>query len=221
MCIGQEKCTELGDPSTWDLNCPLRPPGWFEDELSKFDEALDEFIRGNRNNCIGLLESVRSDEIRGWYIEHGQMSGRFRTIHFSVLPPPEISKENRDTPRSPKSYEKAVFKRDGYRCRYCGIRLVSNTGLLKLIEILDSPAFRRGPTNMVTHGIVHAFYPVADHVFPWNYGGRTSLDNLVASCASCNYGKAGFTIDQLGITDPLLRQPVVDGWNGLSKKLPT
>ena len=70
-----------------------------------------------------------------------------------------------------------------------------------------------------THGIIHLTWPVADHVVPWNQGGRTDLDNLVSSCASCNYGKDGNTIQQIGIQNPFNREPIIDTWNGLTDKL--
>jgi len=37
---------------------------------------------------------------------------------------------------------------------------------------------------------------------PHSLGGRTELDNLVTSCYSCNFGKAEYTLKQLGIDDP-------------------
>jgi hypothetical protein len=70
-----------------------------------------------------------------------------------------------------------------------------------------------------THGIIHLTWPVADYVVPWNQGGRTDLDNLVSSCASCNYGKDGNTIQQIGIHNPFDREPIIDTWNGLTDKL--
>ena len=78
-----------------------------------------------------------------------------------------------------------------------------NTVLHQLLKLLSR------------HGIIHATWPVADHVVPWNMGGATNLSNLVTSCGACNYGKDGFTCKQLGITDPLQRPPISDGWDGL------
>lgn len=60
---------------------------------------------------------------------------------------------------------------------------------------------------------------MADHVIPWNQGGRTDLSNLVSACASCNYGKDRFTIEQLGIENPFKRQPIIDNWMGLTDKI--
>lgn len=53
-----------------------------------------------------------------------------------------------------------VFRRDGFKCRYCG-------------RSVDDGA------------ILHA-----DHVIPASKGGPTSIDNLVTACIECNLGKS-------------------------------
>ena len=114
--------------------------------------------------------------------------------------------------------QKKVFERDAYHCRYCGGKLISQEFLRTFIKSLNSPLFSRGETNLSTHGIIHITWPVADHVIPWNKGGRTSLENLVSSCAPCNYGKDGYTIEQLGLADPFERSAKNSNWDGFSRK---
>ncbi|HUW77243.1 MAG TPA: HNH endonuclease [Candidatus Nanopelagicaceae bacterium] len=50
-----------------------------------------------------------------------------------------------------------------------------------------------------------------DHVTPHRLGGRTDEANLVTSCWPCNYGKMEYTVEQIGIVDPLLTPPMEDG----------
>ncbi|SCX48984.1 5-methylcytosine-specific restriction endonuclease McrA [Klenkia marina] len=71
----------------------------------------------------------------------------------------------------------AIKKRDGDRCRYCGIK--------------GNHTDRRGPTGLTY-----------DHVDPT---GPSSVDNCVTSCRSCNSKKARRTPDQAGMT--LLPEP--------------
>jgi hypothetical protein len=48
----------------------------------------------------------------------------------------------------------------------------------------------------------------------------TSLENLVTSCWSCNYGKLDATLEQIGISNPLERGiNKIDDWDGLSTDL--
>ena len=220
MCRGKNNCSELdNDPAKWDRHCPLRQPGWMDKQVDLFVEALEEFIKGNRESCLKQLSSIRSDEIQSWYIEHGQMSGRHRRIALNIEPPALIDESLRDPLRAPKKYQKEVFLRDGYKCRYCGNRLISQKLMTVFIKKLNSSSFKKGPTNLDRHGIVHITWPVADHVVPWNLGGRTNMDNLVSSCATCNYGKDGNTIEQLGMENPFDRAPIINKWDGLISKI--
>jgi 5-methylcytosine-specific restriction endonuclease McrA len=42
----------------------------------------------------------------------------------------------------------------------------------------------------------------ADHVIPRSQGGKTTVDNLVTACWPCQFGKAEFSPNQLGLEDP-------------------
>ena len=217
MCRGKNECSELGsNPVLWDGECLLRPKAWFEDEISNFADAVETFVEGNRDGCIEKINKIRSNEITEWFIEHGQMSGRHRNLVLAVEKPKQIDAKLRDPLRSPQKYQNEVFERDSYHCRYCGIRLIDQKILKSFIKKLNSESFQRGSTNLTTHGIIHATWPVADHVVPWNIGGKTTPNNLVSSCAGCNYGKDGYTCEQLGISNPFNRPPINDDWSGLS-----
>ncbi len=220
MCRGKNICSELGTNSnTWSKESPLPKPEWMNYEVDLFIKAVEAFKSGNKNLCLEIIGQIRTAEITEWYIEHGQMSGRHRKLQLNIPPPETIDIDLRDPVRSPAKLQKQVFERDSYHCRYCGGKLISQEFLKTFIKRLNSPQFSRGETNLNTHGIIHLTWPVADHVIPWNKGGRTSLDNLVSSCAPCNYGKDGYTIEQLGLIDPLTRPAKISDWDGLSVKI--
>tara|TARA_R110002051_G_scaffold131151_1_gene205014 strand:+ start:15739 stop:16419 length:681 start_codon:yes stop_codon:yes gene_type:complete len=220
MCRGQNFCSELSDnPTDWDTNCPLPKPKHFSIEIDNLQLAIQFFINGKVEKCLDVLRAVPSKEITEWYIEHGQMSGRIRNIIIQLKAPEIINSSLRDSIRSPRKLQNQVFIRDGYRCRYCGNRLI-NQDLIRLFsKKINSSIFQKGKTNLTTNGIIHMTWPVADHVIPWNQGGKTNLENLVSSCAPCNYGKDGYTIEQIGISNPFNRKPIIDGWNGLNDEL--
>lgn len=220
MCRSKNICSELGtNPDNWNLFSPHPTPIWMAGQIDIFELAVNDFIVGNKDSCLNRIKQIKSEEITNWYIEHGQMSGRHRKLILKVTPPKTIDENLRDPIRSPQKVQNEVFERDGYRCRYCGNRLISQDFIRVFVKELDSPLFQRGGTNLTTHGIIHIAWPVADHVVPWNQGGRTDLTNLVSSCATCNYGKDGYTIEQLGIQNPFNRVPIIDKWNGLTDKL--
>jgi 5-methylcytosine-specific restriction endonuclease McrA len=219
MCRGKNTCCELGiSPEKWDKYSPLRTPEWMTNEIDLFVSAVDDLLSCNKNSCLEKINQIRNKEIIDWFIEHGQMSGRHRKLSLDITPPSNIDTVLRDPVRSPMKVQNAVFERDGYKCRYCGNKLISQDFFRLFIKKLNSNLFKRGKTNLTTHGIIHIAWPVADHVIPWNRGGQTSLDNLVSSCAPCNYGKDGYTIEQIGIENPFYRKPQIDGWIGLTER---
>lgn len=219
MCKGKKICTELGtDPRIWDKYAPLRLPAWTANSMDIFLEAVNLFLQGDIVNCLAKIESTRGSEIADWYIRHGQNTSTFRKAVFGNAPLPEL--RPLDKKRMPsKSLEEEVFKRDVYKCRYCGNRLISRDFFKLFIEKLNSPVFQKGAKNLEIHGIILLAWPIADHVVPHRLGGRTDLSNLVAACYSCNYGKLHFTVEQLGLENPLLRPPIEDGWTGLTDKI--
>jgi hypothetical protein len=220
MCRSKDTCSELAiNPNNWNTNCPLSPPNWFAEQIDIFESAINFLISGDKESCLKTIKLIRSEEITNWYTEHGQMSGRHRNLILKLPSIQNVDESLRDPIRTPKKIQDSVFERDGYRCRYCENKLISQEVIRLFIKKLDSTLFQRGKTNLTTHGIIHFAWPVADHVIPWNKGGNTNLDNLVSSCATCNYGKDGYTIEQLGIQNPFMRKPMLDNWNGLNEKI--
>ena len=65
----------------------------------------------------------------------------------------------------------------------------------------------------------YALTAVVDHLVPHSRGGTNEAGNLVTSCQSCNYGKDDWVIEELGLTDPRMRPPRIDGWDGLGRML--
>lgn len=215
MCRGKQNCSELGtNPENWSKVAPLLPPLWFKEELSLFSSAVHEAAVGNIEKSLKSLLKIRSNELREWFVEHGQVSGRFRTrilkIQSSVTNNPEL-----DPLRSPDRFAKEVFSRDGYHCRYCGIGVIPKEILASYGKAVGVNSFCATGTNQARHGVILAFRANADHVYPWNSGGKTNLDNLVTSCWSCNYGKAGYTLEELGLTDPRENEIISNDWDGL------
>ncbi len=216
MCRGKDRCTVLGtNPNYWDKYAPLRHPEWMLKDVDLFVYGFSLFYDGKTDLAIKTIKEIKSEGITNWYIEHGQMSGRYRMKVLNTPKPISIDIELRDNLRSPKKLQDKVFERDNYHCRYCGIKLISQMVMKQFISDFNQPFFQRGRTNISTHGIIHLTWPVADHIMPWNIGGKTDLDNLVSSCATCNYGKDGYTLEQMGILNPLERAIIEDGWQGL------
>ena len=219
MCRRAEWCSVLGrDPSKWSRRATLPPPEWFRTQALIFRDAVHSAADGDKADALRILDTIRSDEMRDWFDEHGQMSGRHRARGLGVARPP-LSCEL-DPVRLPLKCERVVFERDGYTCRYCGLPVVAKEVLIAFEHVVGVAAFSTRGTNAEQHGVIHAFKLVADHVVPHKLGGKTDIDNLVTACPACNYGKECYTLDQLGLEDPRDRDPKLGDWDGLTAFIP-
>jgi len=222
VCKGQDFCEVLGtDSSKWSKQSPLPVPDYFEIGLQSFSRAVVDLVKGNREGSLKALKESNSEAIGAFFIEHGQQSAYFRVSNRREIDKANLlAKELNESPRLIPSAEKAVFIRDSYRCRYCGLRIISKDVFSEFSRILGSELFSVERKNSKRNGLTLGLRGVADHVEPYASGGETHLENLVTSCYSCNFGKAGYTLEQLGIDDPRLREPVKDDWQGLTEFLP-
>jgi|GEM_PF-5200754 len=106
-----------------------------------------------------------------------------------------------------------IYKRDGWRCRYCGRKLIV-PGVLELLTTL-CPGFRGlAPGHHMpvarTEPAVERVYPNVDHVHAVSLGGAwRDESNHVMACTPCNTRKS----DLLGWTPGSI---VSDEWDGLT-----
>jgi 5-methylcytosine-specific restriction endonuclease McrA len=112
----------------------------------------------------------------------------------------------------PRKLMATVFERDGWRCHYCGRRVVAS-GVIELIGTLCPVEFPFPPGHPMPRGRTHPaaerVYPNVDHVEASALGG-SALDptNLITACTPCNEAKS----DRLGWQRIDLR---FDRWDGL------
>ncbi|QYZ70176.1 HNH endonuclease [Neotabrizicola shimadae] len=112
---------------------------------------------------------------------------------------------------------KAVLRRDGHRCRYCGIPVV-DAAIRKIAHRHYPEVVPWNPRdNAAEHAGFQCLWLQYDHVVPHSHGGRSTADNVVICCALCNFGKDRFTLRQLGLADPRDRAPVRTDWDGLER----
>ena len=222
MCRAAKFCTELGqDPSSWSRFCPLPPPEFFDASLDQFLLAFAQAKNGQLEKAIKSLKKTQSDELRSWFVEHGQMSGWHHRVRGLGLPKPKKYTGILETQKTITPFESEVYRRDGYRCRYCLIRVIDTKALMQMEKIVGAPHFKvKGKGNQIRHGIALAFRATADHVVPISFGGRTNLDNLVTSCWNCNYGKYNALLEQMKIDNPCDRPTINENlWDGLTSTL--
>lgn len=131
---------------------------------------------------------------------------------------------DRANPNVPVAMKREVASRDGFRCRYCGIRVVTSATLTKLEQLLPAalplwPA-EMGPAEITAHAAQCVLRLTWDHVEPRSACGRNDPTNIVSACGTCNFNKGSCTLEELSLRNPFDRDPHPDGaWVGLNGRL--
>lgn len=216
--IWQQALAVIGDdPNRWNPYAPLLPiPGWFEDEFDRLIEVVSRAKSGGKFGARRLLITSidRDEQMREWYQLTINVGAARQRVLNRERPAPIGPRLKSGAARS-KSITKPIYERDGYRCRYCGRRVVPEWILLRIENAVGADVFRVRGTDTTRRGIVLTNRAVADHVFPEALGGPTTNENLVTSCYPCNYSKHLYSLYELGLDDPFTHPPLVTEWDGL------
>ena len=228
MCkqAGNGWCSAFSsDQATWSTDAPLDPPDWVVAAFDPLVEAMVLADRGKIGESIEIYQrEVPDRELNEWFDLHAQYVYKWRCNALGVPRPSKIPKDDRAPMlgRPDGALPREVYARDSYRCRYCGLRVFAIPAFKRFQSLVGADVFpiSKRNRNSESAGPCLMFRPVADHVEPWSRGGPTDLGNLVTACWPCNFGKMEYTVEELGITDPRTRPPVVDEWEGLRTRCP-
>ena len=198
---GRSFCSELGvNSSLWSKNAPLEKPEWIEKASQAFSSVIQMTQEGNLDDAKSLLKESPDLEMREWFSVHAQNTGAWRSKAFGIPSPAPVMPL--DPVKAFTKFEPSVFARDNFRCRYCSFEVFPKKVFKQAHAALGAETLPLGRTNATRSGFYLMFVATLDHVLPWSLGGRTDESNLVTCCWSCNYGKANYTIEQLGLNDP-------------------
>jgi hypothetical protein len=198
---GRSFCSELGeDSSLWSKEAPLPKPAWITDAFQVFSESLDLIREDKLIEAKSLIKNAPDLEMREWFSVHAQNTGAWRSKALAIPSPTPVMPL--DPVKAFIKFESSVFARDNFRCRYCSSAVLPKKVFKQVNSLLGPEALPLGRTNATRSGFYLMFVATLDHVYPWSLGGRTDESNLVTCCWSCNYGKANFTVEQLGLKDP-------------------
>lgn len=130
--------------------------------------------------------------------------------------PPSLSKLIRQKLRMPdRGIKAALLGRDGHHCRFCSVPVIRAEVRMKMAKAYPDALRWSEASNTLCHTAFQAMLLQYDHLLPHSRGGDNSLDNMVVTCAPCNFSRMSYTLEEVGLANPLLRPPLVSNWDGL------
>jgi 5-methylcytosine-specific restriction endonuclease McrA len=189
------------------------------------EQALEAHIKGDRIAAAEFIRQADKPDVRAWTESlWGSAKAnpdqpqyiRYRPVADS---PPSLEKHLRQPVRMPTASERTrLIERYGYNCAFCGIPLIRKE-VRSAFNIAYPDAAYWGDTNVTQHAGFQCLWLQYDHLLPHSRGGDSSIDNVVITCAPCNYGRWQWTLDELGLIDPRTRDIIKTDWDGLERMI--
>lgn len=179
------------------------------------DAAADSLLIGDRKLAASLITLADRSEILRYTLRI--CSSLSDEVHRRTKLAKPLPKEARDPGRMPsKEVQYSIFWRDGWRCRYCGIKVISTAARKVLIGIFPEQT-KWVAKEFQRHSSLFAMAASLDHIMPHSRGGKNEISNFVTACYCCQFGRGNFTLEEVQFNNPLQRPPVVTGWDGLTR----
>lgn len=183
------------------------------------DEAVSAHLSSDSEKAAALIRQADMPLIREWVESIWGRESKYLQLRKIADAPCVLSKDQREKLRMPSATEKrTLLMRDCYRCRFCGIPVV-RTEIRQELQKLYPGALPWGRKNVLQHAAFQAMWAQFDHILPHSRGGDSTLENLIVTCAPCNFGRMEYTLAELGLSDPLTREPISSKWDGLERFL--
>jgi hypothetical protein len=200
-------------------HCFLPPIPELDRAADLLSDAVDALIDGRDDLARELLRRADMPVVHEYAT---RIMGKEDALIHRYAPvergPLAIAGSERQREAIPATTTRLVVVRDGWRCRYCGCRVVSPKARDRLRNLLPGAINWSGPDKEL-HGAFHALTASIDHVLPWARGGDNSPENLVTSCRPCNFGRMDRLLTEANLADPRDRPPFTDSWDGLCRVL--
>lgn|ERR1700676_2249544 len=179
--------------------------------------AVSAHLKGDMKRAEELIRIADMAEIREWCESLWGTNSPY--VQYIPVPgsPESVAKENRKKPRMPvASVKRDLLLRDGHHCRFCGIPVIRSEVRQRITK--SYPQLRIwGRSNNEQHAAFQTMWAQYDHVVPYTRGGCNELDNLVVTCAPCNFGRMQYTLEEVALVDPRTREPKRSSWDGLER----
>ena len=204
------------DDSIHLRNCLRDPIPEIEEAAALLGMAVTAYLEDRHSDAVELIVRSNMPAIREWTESLWGKNSKYAPVGPLSGPPIVGDRSGHRVPSL--SLQRALHKRDGYYCRFCGIPVVRK----QVRELLrhaypDVPIW--GRKNIDQHAALQCMWAQYDHLLPYSRGGSDALDNLVIACAPCNFCRMQHTLEESGLMNPLARAPRTGDWDGLERVL--
>jgi hypothetical protein len=201
--------------NTAQRRCISEPISQVADAARYLDAAVTAHLNCKSSLAAELIMAADMPEIRAWTKSIWANSEIHLRLPRNLAA--SVHKDQRVKVRMPTRSEKAqIHKRDGYNCRFCEMPVV-RPETRNLIRAAYPNALGWGSKEIEQHAAFQAMWAQYDHVLPHARGGNNDLTNLVLTCAPCNFGRGGYTMQEVGVQDPRERPIARASWDGLER----
>lgn len=203
--------------SFWEpRNCFLEPIPEMYLAAELLSNAVDAILE---NNLPLASELIIAADIAALEIHNAKIAGSVSVEIHRLREIPTAPRVEKAKSRMPsRKVELSIYERDGWHCRFCNVPVVSKDVRKRLNQLFPDVA-RWGSRNIDKHRGLSILESSLDHLIPHSRGGDNSPTNLLTACGPCQFGRGGWTIEEVGINNPLTRPPVLDRWDGLRRLL--
>jgi len=200
------------------IRCCLREPiPEIADAARYLDAAVSAHLAGRPDLAQELIRLADMPVIREWVESLWGSNSPYVKLRVVPDAPPILPNEQRVKVRMPTMEEKlSLHKRDGYHCKFCGIPLIRKE-IRERIKKIYPQALQWGSKNVDQHAAFQALWLQYDHLLPHSRGGNNDFDNIIITCAPCNYSRMSYTLEEVGLIDPRTREPIRSTWDGLER----
>lgn len=213
-------CRLIGpEPALWSTRALLEPEPWLHQQVDILSKCIKLAAKGDIQAAREkVMAKMRDEDLHEWFGQHADHSGRGRcqVLWGHAKRDPMVYKHS----GPPEWLTMKVFDRDGFRCRYCGIRVILLEVLKDFSAVIGNDVFPYGRSAPERHGATRVYPASPDHVIPKGLlENPHTEENLVTACWPCQFGKMEFRLEQLGLENPFDRDPIRDDWDGLTSAL--
>lgn len=189
------------------------------------DRATGAHLVGDRSGAEMLIRRANMPAIRAWTesLWGGKDANpdqwKFHRFRAVATAPPHLPKAERVVKRMPSAAERrCIIEHYGRNCVFCGIPLISDKVRIAIGRVYPD-ALPWGNINQDQHAAFQCMWMQFDHVVPHSRGGDNSLENVVVTCAPCNFARSNWTLEEVGLIDPRTLPIYKTSWDGLERFL--